>query len=163
MNSLLTEINARFVRKGHVILASGLISDVYVDIKGVALDRDLGPALGIIVAEHIATVVPSIRSVTLAGVPYGGVLVAMRAAPELGASIIIPRDGVLEGPKFSASVVLVEDVMTSGTSAKVAVNRLAAWGIEVTKTVTVVARSKEVARQCPALWLLEGGRLVPAR
>jgi orotate phosphoribosyltransferase len=145
-----------FREKGAFKLASGRISTIYFNLKPTMLDpegaRLIGAALATKAAELGADTVGGLEmgavplvSVTaamsaVAGKPIRAIFVR-KAAKDHGTQSLI--EGLAEGENLSGrSVVVVEDVTTTGGSALKSVAILREAGASVTDVVTVLDREE---------------------
>ena len=135
--------------EGDFVLSSGKRSSFYVDkylfSTEPALLRDLASAL----AETLPSGVDRLAGVELGavplvvatalrtGLPY---VIVRKAAKEYGSSAGEAVEGVVESGE---RVVLLEDVVSTGTQAVKAARELAALGVEVVKVVAVLDRREE--------------------
>ena len=142
-----------FIRK-EVILSSGKKSDFYIDIRKISLD-----AKGNFLIANLMWEIIKNENVTAIGGPTIGadpiVSSVLYHAYTLSASIkgFLIRSNqkqhgmmnVIEGPGLSErdSVVLVDDVITTGGSLKAAIDVLEGAGIIVKKIVSVLDRGEE--------------------
>lgn len=130
------------VRYGEFELASGGTSDYYVDMYRAATDPAALATVGEAVGEHV-------DDRRLAGVALGGVPLVVAASLETGNPYVIDRGenkghgtaNRIEGElSDDESVVLVEDVTTTGHTALDSVRGLRDAGAVVDRAVTVVDR-----------------------
>lgn len=145
-----------FREKGAFKLASGRMSTIYFNLKPAMLDpegaRLIGAALAAKAAELGADYVGGLEmgavplvSVTaamsaVAGKPVGAIFVR-KAAKDHGTQSLI--EGLAEGESLAGrSVVVVEDVTTTGGSALKSIAILRAAGALVTDVVTVLDREE---------------------
>lgn len=131
------------IEYGHFILASGAASSYYLDVKSAMTD----PVLLSLVCREIAGRFPSD---IVAGVAVGGVPLAVGVALAGNRPYAIIRSaekdhgksGRLIGDVRGKTVILVEDVTTSGGSALYGVKALRDAGASVSIVVTVVDREQ---------------------
>ncbi|MFB6163399.1 MAG: orotate phosphoribosyltransferase [Halococcoides sp.] len=138
------------VEFGEFELAHGGTSDYYVDKYRFETDPDCLDAIGTAFAAEIDPSVDAIAGVALGAVP----LVAVTSV-ETGLPSVIVRKSAKEygtGNRIEGSieagdrVVVLEDVATTGTSAREAATALEAAGADVTRVLVVVDR-EEGARE----------------
>lgn len=137
------------VRFGDFTLASGAKSNYYVDIKRASTD----PRVLRLMGDGLAARARGAQRI--GGMELGAVPLAAAAALASGIPFLMVRKKTkdygttsrIEGP-FDAgdSVVVVEDVTTSGGSSVEAVKVLRDAGLRVTKVVTVVDREAGAAK-----------------
>lgn len=153
-------LDAEAVRFGEFTLASGTKSDVYIDVKKAWTDPHRLAVLARALAQHVQ---PTDR---LAGMELGAVPLVVATALVTGRPYVIIRkarkdhgtrqryEGEIPG---GASVLLIEDVATTGGSAAESVEVLRAAGAKVERAVVVVDREMGSSARLAAL----GVRLVP--
>jgi orotate phosphoribosyltransferase len=136
-------IRYKAIEFGEFSLSSGKKSSYYIDVKTAATNPDLLYAIASIIAQtHTFDVV--------AGVAVGGVPLAVATSIVSKKPYAIIRAAekshgkkeVIIGNVRNASVLLVEDVTTSGGSALYGINALRAAGAQVNRVVTVVDREQ---------------------
>lgn len=152
------------VRFGQFTLTSGKTSPYYVDVKQATSRPDLLRAIAKDLAPRVA------EADVLAGVELGAVPILVALALETGKPFAIIRkhdrphgtgQGI-EGAKVKDKTVLVvEDVTTTGGSVADAVARLRQQGAIVTRVETVVDRDEGGRQRLEALGV-ELGALVTA-
>ncbi len=159
MNPLARELIAcHAVEFGSFTLASGATSSYYIDIKSAATQ----PALLRTIARTVAEKYPF---EVIAGVAVGGVPLAVAVSLESGRPYAIIRAAAKDhgkknpviGDVSGKSVLLIEDVTTSGGSSLYGVEMLRAAGAVVDRVVTVVDREQGAA----AMLSGHGVRLIP--
>ena len=158
-----------FREKGAFKLASGRISTIYFNLKPTMLDPDGARLIGAALAEKAAEfrvdyvgglemgAVPLVAAAAamsaVAGRPVRAVFVR-KAAKEHGTQSLI--EGLAEGESLAGkSVVVVEDVTTTGGSALKAIAALRGAGASVKDVVTVIDREEGASETFAA----EGVRL----
>ena len=144
--SLATDLfDSECVRTGEFTLKSGVVSPIYVDLRRLAGS----PVLLRTVAGAVAAIAGTLERDHLAAVPYGAIPLATAAALAAGSSLVWPRPVVkdhgdrrpVEGVwERGDRVVLIDDVITSGTSAMEAAGLLRAAGLVVNDLIVVVER-----------------------
>jgi len=151
-------INHHAVEFGSFTLASGAKSDYYIDIKSAVTQ----PALLKTIARTVAKNHPF---EVIAGVAVGGVPLAVAVALSSGRPYAIIRGAAKDhgkknpviGDVSKKSVLLIEDVTTTGGSSLYGVEMLRAAGAVVDRVVTVVDREQGAA----AMLREHGVRLIP--
>jgi orotate phosphoribosyltransferase len=134
------------VRHGDFLLASGVRSSVYVDIKSALTE----PGILSVIALEIAG---RCRFETVAGVAVGGIPVAVAVSLAAGKPYAIVRSGEkghgtggrIIGEVAGRSTLLVEDVTTTGGSVLSAVRLLREAGARVGTVMTIVDREEGAA------------------
>lgn len=159
VNRLAEELIAHHaIEFGSFTLASGLKSDYYIDIK-TAVTR---PGLLVSIAK---TVTEAYEFDVIAGVAVGGIPLAVAVAIDSGRPYAIIRAAAKDhgkknlviGDVTGKSVLLIEDVTTSGRSSLYGVEMLRAAGAVIDRVVTVVDREQGAA----AMLRGHGIRLIP--
>ena len=151
-NKLFMLLRERAFKRGRVILASGKESDYYFDMKPAMLDPD-GAAL---MAELILYEIQEVSADAVGGLEMGAVPliapVAMKS-PDFGRYLpgFFVRKAVkdhgtkkrVDGNDIDGkSVVILEDVTTTGGSAMDAVQVVKAAGAEVALVISILDRSQ---------------------
>ena len=139
------------VRRGDFLLASGIRSSVYVDIKSALTDPGVLSAVALGIAGRSEFEV-------VAGVAVGGIPIAVTVSLAAGKPYaIVRRDekghgtgGKIVGGVAGLSTLLVEDVTTSGGSVLSAVRILREAGAKVDTVITVVDREEGAAASLAA-------------
>jgi orotate phosphoribosyltransferase len=146
------------VRRGDFLLASGVRSDVYVDIKSALTDPGVLSAIALEISGRCSLEV-------VAGVAVGGIPVAVAVSLAAGRPYAIVRreekghgtGGRIIGGVAGLSTLLVEDVTTTGGSALSAVRLLREAGATVDTVIAIVDREEGAAGSLAA----EGVHLIP--
>jgi len=147
VNILAQELVARHaIEFGSFILASGAKSDYYVDIKSAVTQPDLLSLIARTVAEQYPFDI-------IAGVAVGGVPLAVAVSLESRKPFAIVRSAEKDhgkknpviGDVKGRSVLLIEDVTTSGGSALYGVDVLRSSGAFIDRVITVVDREQGAA------------------
>lgn len=151
-------IRFKAIEFGEFTLASGKKSPYYIDVKSAVTNPELLYAIASVIAQtHTFDVI--------AGVAVGGVPLAVATAMVAKKPYAIIRaeekshgkKEVIIGTVKDTSVLLVEDVTTSGGSALYGIQALRSAGAQANRVVTVVDREQgagEMLRQ-------QGVRLLP--
>ena len=139
------------VKTGEFVLSSGKKSNLYIDCRKITLHPQGAKLIAKIIIDKIKELkVDAIGGLTLGADPITSSVVALSEIPgfivrkkekEHGTKQKI--EGIIE-PGFS--VVIVEDVATSGASALQAIEAVEAFGAKVVKVISVVDR-EEGARE----------------
>ncbi len=161
---LLDLLRERSFARKRVVLASGKESDFFIDCKQTVLGAEGHVLCGELMLDALADLPPcdAIAGVELGGCPLASAVALTSHLRNVGTSAHAPKDAVyvrkdakdhgskrvLEGDTRlspGASLVILEDVTTTGGSTLKAVEKLRAAGYRVAGVVTLVDR-------------LEGGR-----
>ena len=134
------------VRRGDFLLASGIRSSVYVDIKSALTDPGVLSALSLEIVGRCSFEV-------VAGVAVGGIPIAVAVSLAAGKPYAIVRreekghgtGGRIIGEVAGLSTLLVEDVTTTGGSVLSAVRLLREAGAKVDTVITIVDREEGAA------------------
>jgi orotate phosphoribosyltransferase len=146
------------VRRGDFLLASGIRSSVYVDIKSALTEPGVLSAIALEIAGRCSFDV-------VAGVAVGGIPIAVAVSLAAGKPYAVVRreekghgtGGRIIGDVAGLSTLLVEDVTTSGGSVLSAVRLLRDAGAKVDTVITIVDREEGAAGFLAA----EGLKLIP--
>ena len=145
-----------FREKGAFKLASGRMSTIYFNLKPTMLDPEGARLIGAALAEKAAALrADYVGGLEMGAVPLVAAAAAMsavaqkpvraifvrKAAKEHGTQSLI--EGLAEGESLvGKSVVVLEDVTTTGGSALKAVETLRAAGARVTNVIAVIDREE---------------------
>jgi orotate phosphoribosyltransferase len=146
------------VRRGDFLLASGIRSSVYVDIKSALTEPGVLSAIALEIAGRCSFD-------AVAGVAVGGIPIAVAVSLAAGKPYAVVRreekehgtGGRIIGEVAGLSTLLVEDVTTSGGSVLSAVRLLRDAGAKVDTVITIVDREEGAAGSLAA----EGLNLIP--
>ncbi len=157
MDRLLDLLRDKSFRRGEIVLASGRRSDFFIDCKQTVLTAEGHFEVGRAMYEAALALSPA--PVAVAGVALGGCSLAsavslysfLQQSPSLNAIYVRKQakshgtrswlEGVSNLPE-RASLAVLEDVITTGQSTLLAVERIRAAGLEVSGVVTVVDREE---------------------
>ncbi|MGV1014606.1 MAG: orotate phosphoribosyltransferase [Methyloceanibacter sp.] len=154
-NKLFALLQRLAFRRGRVVLASGRESDYYFDMKPAMLDPE-GASL---LAESILQEIDGVRADCIGGIEMGAVPliapVAMRS-PDFGRNLpgFFVRKAVkdhgtkkrVDGTDIAGkTVVILEDVTTTGGSAMDAVNAVQEAGAKVALVLSILDRGEGAA------------------
>lgn len=137
------------IRFGDFTLASGKKSRYYIDIKKASTNPDVLKCIAIEMKEKIQQ--KSIHGDFIGCVALGGVPIAVAVSLETSMPLVIVRKEtkdygtkgqIIGDPKPGSSVILVEDVTTTGGSVIKAITILKEKGLEVRFVLVVVDREE---------------------
>jgi orotate phosphoribosyltransferase len=150
--SLIELLKSRSVRRGEFTLASGNVSDLYIDARLTTMSPDglalIGPLM-LATIRRMKWSPDSIGGLTLGADPIAyAVSYASNASPPQLRAFTVRKEPklhgtrkLIEGPfKTGDRVVVVEDVVTSGSSALRAIEAVRDAGGEVVGVVALVDR-----------------------
>ena len=151
-SSLLAIIKERSLKKGSFRLASGAMSDYYLDMKPTTFSPDGSALLSQIICAMLADEpdVTAIGGLELGAVPIIAAVCAesSKGRPIFGFVVRKQRKGHGTDKKIdgnfrpNSTVVLIDDVTTKGGSVMQAVDAVREHGAKVKKIITVVDRGE---------------------
>lgn len=149
---LLNLLSRQAYSEGDFVLASGQRSAYYINGKLVTLTAEGALATGRVLLSFLAPQTQAVAGLTLGADPLVTAVSVVSAYEGKPVSALIVRKqpkghgtkAYLEGPPLEAGarVVVLEDVVTTGQSALLAVERLQAAGYRVEKIIALVDRQQ---------------------
>jgi len=138
------------VKKGRFILASGKESDLYVDLRKVTLHHKGAFLIGSIIYEIIKDrAIDAIGGMSIGADPIAvaSSLIAYQSGKDINAFLVRKEkkahgtQNLIEGPVITGQrVVVVEDVITTGTSTINAINHIKDAGMEIEMVIAILDR-----------------------
>ena len=135
------------VQFGEFTLASGIQSPIYIDLRLLVSEPQLLSA----VADSYAGILDALPADRIAGVPYAALPIGTAVSLASGVPMIYPRKEVknyglqrgIEGAWTAGeSVVIIEDLVTSGGSTRTTVDRLREAGLTVSHAIVLIDREQ---------------------
>ena len=149
---LLTLLCERAYREGNFTLSSGQPSRYYINCKPVTLHPTGSLAIGRLLGHRLPAGTDAVAGLTLGADPIVSAVGVVSALEDRPVNALIIRKEAkghgtmdyIEGPALDpgASVVVLEDVVTTGNSALKAVDRLVAAGYRVERVMAIVDRQQ---------------------
>jgi orotate phosphoribosyltransferase len=153
--ALLQQIKDKAVVHGKVTLSSGKEADYYVDLRRITLDGEAAPLVGQVMLDLTADLdYEAVGGLTLGADPVAtAMLHAAAARGERLDAFVVRKEGKahglqrrIEGPDVAGRTVLVvEDVSTTGGSPLTAAEALEEAGAEVVGVAVIVDRGGRTA------------------
>ena len=138
--------------KGDFTLSSGARSTYYINCKQVTLRAEGALVIGRLIRQMLPENTEAVAGLTLGADPIVSAVSLVSALENQPIPGLIIRkkpkghgtQAYIEGPSLNpkAKVVVLEDVVTTGKSALLAVERLQAAGYEVTEIISLVDRKQ---------------------
>ncbi len=138
--------------EGDFTLSSGAKSTYYINCKQVTLRAEGALVIGRLIRQMLSEDTEAVAGLTLGADPIVSAVSLVSALEDKPIPGLIIRkkpkghgtQAYIEGPSLNpkAKVVVLEDVVTTGKSALLAVERLLAAGYEVTEIISLVDRKQ---------------------
>jgi orotate phosphoribosyltransferase len=165
--ALLSVIRERSYREGDFTLASGKKSKFYVDLKATTLHPDGAYLIGEVAVDLLlesGMKIQGVGGLTLGADPIATTIsLSARAAGIIWPAYIVRKESkdhgtgkYIEGAEnlpAGAELIVLEDVVTTGGSSIIAIERLREAGYKPTAVLTVVDREEGGAEKIAALGL----------
>lgn len=151
-HELIDLVATKALRRGTFTLASGRTASYYLDAKQVVLDAHGSMLVGKAILERLQKLGPlpqAVGGMSIGADPVTGAVVTMAGVAGLPLKGFMVRKEAkghgmqrfVEGPVQPGDrVVIVEDVITTGGSSLVAIDRASEFGLVVERVVTVIDR-----------------------
>ncbi len=154
---LIAILRARSLKRGTFTLASGAVSDFYLDVKTTALHPEGARIIGRMIAKQLMAepllnvtalggmtlgADPILTAASLAALDRGRVLPALIVRKEPKGHGTLKWVEGIENVPSSAQVLVLEDVVTKGGSSLLAAERLRLAGYSPHSVLTVVDREQ---------------------
>ncbi|TVQ91774.1 MAG: orotate phosphoribosyltransferase [Deltaproteobacteria bacterium] len=158
---LIAMLRERSVRTGTFTLASGRVSDLYVDVRQTSLHPEGSWLIGQLLLKRLDPRAVAIGGMTLGadplacsatalsttvGRPVHGFLIRKEPKGHGVGSYVVGREALPDG----APVCMVEDTTTTGGSLLTAIERAVESGLRVVQVMTVVDRQEGAAERLGA-------------
>ncbi|MDJ0746302.1 MAG: orotate phosphoribosyltransferase [Xenococcaceae cyanobacterium MO_167.B27] len=153
LRSILLDLLVKYAYKeGDFVLSSGARSNYYINGKQVTLRAEGALVIGRLIWQMLPENTSAVAGLTLGADPIVSAVSIVSALENQPIPALIIRKepkghgtkAYIEGPSLnpSATVVVLEDVVTTGNSALLAVERLQAAGYQVTEIIALVDRKQ---------------------
>lgn len=139
-------------REGDFVLSSGARSSYYINCKEVTLRAEGALTIGRLILDALPENTDAVAGLTLGADPIVSAVSVVSAISDRSIPALIIRKqakghgtkAYIEGPSLAeaAQVVVLEDVVTTGKSALLAVERLQAAGYNVSQIIALVDRQQ---------------------
>lgn len=136
------------IQFGEFVLKSGVKSSVYINLKNLISYPNLLVGINQYLSSFLS-LYTNIENTHICGVPYGGIPISTGLSMITGISQILLRKEqktygtkkLIEGEYSQGdNVIIIEDVITSGTSVRETIDILTAEGLNVVKVISIVFR-----------------------
>jgi len=152
MNRLIKKlIDIQIIKYGDFTLKSGVKSNIYVDFRSVISYPEIFTEL----SYHLSKLIDNTKNdVTIAGVPMGAIPISVKVADILNTPLIMLRNeqkehgtkNMIEGNDFNKDIILIEDVVTSGSSVLKAIKLLESQNKKIRKIVVILDREDNIKK-----------------
>lgn len=140
-------VDKNIIQYGDFTLKSGEKSNIYINLKNLISYPNLMAGL----CTHLSKIIyPKTKNYALCGVPMGGIPLSTTISMITDKPQILLRNDIkaygtkkrVEGDGNTRDIVLIEDVVTTGTSIKEAIDILYEEGFNVIQVLSIVYRGK---------------------
>lgn len=145
--------NNKCIKFGEFKLKSGIMSPVYVDLRGIIGNPDLLNRLGSVIGDYMGENIEDCDRI--AAIPYAGIPIGVATSLYIPIPLIYPRKEAkehgtkktIEGPfVVGENVLVIDDVITDGASKIEAIEPLKEAGLDVTDILVVLDREQGGAK-----------------
>jgi orotate phosphoribosyltransferase len=152
LDELVSLVGSRALKRGTFTLASGRTASFYLDAKQVVLDAHGSMLVGKAILERLrarGAMPQAVGGMSIGADPVTSAVVTMAGVEGMPLKGFMVRKEAkghgmqrfVEGPVAAGDhVVIVEDVITTGGSSLVAIDRVQEFGLVVDRVVTVIDR-----------------------
>jgi orotate phosphoribosyltransferase len=149
-DALMTLIRERSLKFGEFTLSSGKKASYYLDGKQVTLDADGARLVGEGILESFGERLPAaVGGMSIGADPIAAAVITIAGIREIPLKGFMVRkepkghgtNQFIEGPVHAGDeVVIVEDVVTTGASSLLAIERCEAFGLKIRSVVAIIDR-----------------------
>lgn len=137
-------VSCNIVKYGNYTLKSGIISDIYINFRNLISY----PSVLTELCLELGKMIPNPHQVVVAGVAWGGIPLACQISTLYNIPMILIREtakehglgNIIEGESGNREVILIDDVITTGSSLISTIKLLNNQNLRVGKIITVVDR-----------------------
>jgi uridine monophosphate synthetase len=144
-----------FIKQGHFVLKSGIISNFYVDIKSIFSEpqimHDISNLLYIKIMDYIGYKKINLENVVICGLPYAGIPFASFISLAYKIPLVLLRKerkcygtgNIIEGDLTNKThLIIIDDILTTGTSILESIEDFAEYNLKISAFI-VLDREEE--------------------